>query len=487
MNAPIMGDTTVVTDSGSAERSLRLLVTIASYGEKNLDLLKRIIQVYRSMPMHVDVVVISNAPKQLDPEVRVVVGLPSRNPWSLPFAHKSILAQNIDSYDLFVYSEDDMEVTERNVRAFLRATPHLTSDEIAGFLRYEVDKSGVWSLPDVHGPFHWRPESVIRRGEYVVAEFSNDHSACYVLTQAQLRKAITSGGFLREPYEGRHDMLCTAATDPYTSCGFRKVICISALEDFLVHHLSDRYAKERVAGQIGLPLLECKKQIETLNAILEGSHPVSTLCEVESRMLHRKWSKSYYEEPSQELLTLVPNDARQILSIGCGWGATEACLRGRGATVTAIPLDSIIGAAAAHRGIDVVYGSLESSLGELGSRTFDCVFMTNLLHLLPNPREAVERCSQLVRKGGTLVISGPNFDSLRVRAKRLVGREGHRNLGAYERSGVHMVGPSVVDEYLGHAGLTLATVRWPSSAVNGGIEGRLGRLGSASWVLQAGR
>ncbi len=396
------------------------------------------------------------------------------------------LRKTSHSYDLFVYSEDDMEVTERNVRAFLRATPHLTSDEIAGFLRYEVDKSGVWSLPDVHGPFHWRPESVIQRGEYVFAQFSNEHSACYVLTQAQLRKAITSGGFLREPYEGRHDMLCTAATDPYTSCGFRKVICISALEDFLVHHLSDRYAKERVAAQIGLPLLDCKKQIETLNAILEGSHPVSTLCDVESRMPHRKWSKSYYEEPSQELLALVPNDARQILSIGCGWGATEACLRGRGATVTAIPLDSIIGSAAAHRGIDVVYGSLESSLGELGSRTFDCVFMTNLLHLLPNPREAVERCSQFVRKGGTLVISGPNFDSLRVRAKRLVGREGHRRLGAYADSGISSFGKTTLKRFLRTSGLRVSAMHWSSRDAPHRIEERVGgSLGATSWVLQA--
>src|SRR5437879_6487444 len=74
-------------------RRLRLLVAIASYGEKNLKFLKQMISTYRRMPFDVDVVVLCESPKNLGNEAEVVVGLPSRNPWSLPFAHKAIFAQ----------------------------------------------------------------------------------------------------------------------------------------------------------------------------------------------------------------------------------------------------------------------------------------------------------------------------------------------------------------------------------------------------------
>ena len=114
-------------------RAPRLLVVIASFGDKNLEFLRRITRQYRRMTMHVDVVVVSEAPKPLDPDIKVVVGLPSRNPWSLPFAHKNIFAENLDNYDLFAYSEDDMEVTEENIQAFLQVTPQLEHGEIAGF------------------------------------------------------------------------------------------------------------------------------------------------------------------------------------------------------------------------------------------------------------------------------------------------------------------------------------------------------------------
>ena len=322
-------------------RRLRFLVAIASFGEKNLEFLKKIIHRYQSMAMDVDVVVLSNAPKNLGPTVRVIVGLPSKNPWSLPFGHKALFAENVERYDLFAYSEDDMDVTEKNIQAFLRVTPELKSREIAGYLRYEIGQSGIWSLPEVHAAFHWKPESIARRNGYTIGEFTNEHAAFYLLTQAQLREAITSGGFLRGPCVGRYDMLCTAATDPYINCGLRKVICVSALEDFLIHHVSNRYV-----GQLGLPLSSFKEQIKTIVDIGGKAHPASAICQTESKLLHGRWSKSYYEKTSEELLEMLPKSAKSVLSIGCGSGDTEVELKKHGIEVTAIPLDSIIGAAA---------------------------------------------------------------------------------------------------------------------------------------------
>ena len=193
---------------------------------------------------------------------------------------------------------------------------------------------GSWTNPG--DTFHWKPESVARRGAHTFAEFTNEHAGFYMLTQSQLKRAIASGGFLRGPHRGRYDWPETAATDPYTSCGFKKVICVSELERFLVHHMPNPYVH-----QLDVSLDSFKEQIRTLMSIGEGLHPASTLCDVESAQMPRRWQKSYYERPSDELLNTVPSDANRILSIGSGWGATEARLLRGGVEVTAIPLDSV--------------------------------------------------------------------------------------------------------------------------------------------------
>jgi 2-polyprenyl-3-methyl-5-hydroxy-6-metoxy-1,4-benzoquinol methylase len=473
-----------VAPSDPNRRRLRFLVAIASYGRKNDSFLRRIIQKYQSMAMEVDVVVLSEAPKDLGSEVGVVVGLPSKNPWSLPFGHKKIFAENLERYDLFAYSEDDMEVTEQNIQAFLQATSALNANEIAGFLRYEIDPSGIWSLPEAHWTYHWKPESIARRNGYIIGEFTNEHAAFYLLTQAQLRKAIASGGFLRGPCEGHYDMLCTAATDPYTNCGFRKVICLSALEDFLIHHLPDRYV-----GQLGLPLSSFKEQIKTLEAIAARAHPASTLCGVESKLIHGRWSKSYYEKPAEELLKMVPANAKTVLSIGCGGGATENVLKQRGAKVTALPLDSVIGAVAARLGVEVIYGSWEECQKQLEGQKFDCVLMANLLYLLPNPGEILRQCARFVEKDGTLVVGGPNFGRIPILIRRALGRWDYRKLRTFVESGINVSGPAALAKDIRNSGIQAINIKWcgrtQPESIGGSIQMALGRFWADSWILQA--
>ena len=464
----------------TAPSRLRMLVAIASYGSKNLALLHEMIRRLREFEMHVDIVVLSNEPKALGPGVEVVVGLPSPNPWSLPFAHKALFAQRAADYDLFLYTEDDIGITQAHVEAFLRVTPELADDEIAGFMRYEVDAAGTRYLLDVHGRFHWKPESARRRGDFVVAEYTNEHAAMYLLTRRQLERALVSGGFLRPPCEDQHDMLCTAATDPYTVCGFRKVLCISQLDDFLVHHMSNRYA-----GRWGLTRAEVGEQLRTQIEIAAGRHPASTLCPTETRLMHGEWSKSYHELPSDEVLALVPAHARSVLSIGCGWGAAERRLQARGASLTVVPLDSVVGADAHRAGMEVVYGTLDECRVALGGRRFDALLMTNLLHLLPDPAQAVAAWAPLVAPDGVFVLSGPNLGALRVRAKEMLGRGGYRKLRAYGASGMHRLGPAAVEHQLAAAGLRRCARHWIASAGAGRLESRLGPLGAASWAIQA--
>jgi SAM-dependent methyltransferase len=464
---------------------LKLLVAIASFGQKNLPFLKQIIRNYQDLPMSVDVVVVSESAKELGSNVKVVVGLPSKNPWSLPFAHKKILAENVEQYDLFIYTEDDMDVSKHNILAFIQNSDALTSDEIAGFIRYETDPAGSKILTDVHGRFHWKPESVKRRGDYTVAEFSNEHAAFYILTQPQLRKAIASGGYLREPYEGEYGLPETAATDPYTSCGFRKVVCISHIDNFLIQHMSNLYINRH-----GLSLIDFKEQIGTLLKIQGGLHPASMLFQFKSKLNHGRWEKSYYETPEKVLLEAIPDNTETVLSVGCGSGAAEAELKSRGCSVTALPLDSVIGAVAAQRGIEVVYGTLDEGFKKLKGRKFDCVFLTNLLHLHPNPAEIFDLCSQYLASGGSLVVAGPNFNRLPLLLKRILGWDDFGKLRHFDQSGISICGPGTLKKRCKQLGLCVETVEWFNSAASAhqnwaGIRQRLGGLTKRNWIIRA--
>lgn len=463
----------------------RLLVVIASFGEKNLELLRRVIARYRAMTLPVDVVVVSNAPKDLGPDVEVVVGLPTNDPWSLPFAHKAVMARKLEQYDLFAYSEDDMEVTEENIRAFLRVAPLLAADEIAGFLRYEADSFGNRTLPEVHDCYRWIPESARPRGSLVVAEFTNEHAAFFLLTRPQLRQAIASGGFLRAPYRGRHDMACSAATDPYTSCGFRKVVCVSELEDFLIHHASNRYS-----GKLGPSLAAFQEQIQALIQIGRQTRPAKTLCAVEPRVPGH-WGKDLYESATPEWLKAAPKEARTVLSVGCGEGAFETEMQRRGAAVTALPMDSVIGAAVERRGIPVIYGTLDEAFHLLGSRQFHCVALSHLLHLAPDPEKVIDLCAQRVAPGGRFLISGPNFNRFPILLKRNFCRGDERKMRSFSESGITLCGPASLAKRLRRCGLRVASVHWRNHSALLGKGGppavELGGLTAKDWVLTSVR
>ena len=420
---------------------MKILVGIASYGTKNDRFLRRVIAEYRSMNHPVDVVVFSNVKKALGFEVELIVGLPTRNPWSLPFAHKKVFAERADKYDLFIYSEDDILITQANIEAFLGTTHVLPLNEIAGFLRTEVGPDGRRYFADIHSHFHWGPASVCRRGEYICAYFSNEHSACYLLTQKQLKRVLASGGYLVQPHDGKYSMLETAATDPYTGCGMRKMICISHLDDFLLPHLPNNYI-----GRLGLEERELCRQVDALLAINRGERIPTKLFSVETRVQHQQWSKLYYEPRNESILSMVPKKAN-VLSVGCGQGLTEQALIERGNHVVGLPLDSVIASCAEAKGVNVVLGELNTVSRHFNGDRFDCILFLSILHLLPNPAATLASFARLLSPDGRIVIELPNFSYLPYVWHRVRRDPQFKNLGSYEASGLHITTQRVVRKW----------------------------------------
>jgi 2-polyprenyl-3-methyl-5-hydroxy-6-metoxy-1,4-benzoquinol methylase len=435
--------------------STRVLVALSSYGTSHDPYLSQVIREYQSMSFDADIVVLSNLPKKVAPGVEViVVDLRGKDPWSLLFAHRQILAQRLNDYDLFIHCEDDVLIRESNIRAFLEASGVLQEDELPGFFRYEEGPQGKRSYPDVRACYHWQPESVHLRSPYTTAFFTNEHSGCYVLTRGQLRKAIESGGFLVKAHKGRYDAGCSAATDPFTQCGLRKVICISHLDDFLIHHLSNRY----VGISVGVDDGELRRQIKALLQVQQNGSRTTSLLETETKLSERRYSKNYYEPVRPEVMAAIAEGVRSVLSVGCEWGATEVRLAEKGLRVSAVPLDPVIAGAAGAKGVEIINCSLAQAPRYLANREFDGLILSNVLHLVPNPAETLSSFAALLGGGGMAIVVAPHTARMAAAWKMIRHGENLRDLASYQRTGVQRVSRQVILSWFRAAGMRVEKV-----------------------------
>lgn len=410
---------------------MRVLVAIAYYGTTNEAYVRRIIDEYLGMSHDVDVVVLTEQVKALPAAVEQRIGLPIDDPYSLPFAHKELFAERLHDYELFIYSEDDTLVTEASIDAFRRATDDLPPDYLAGFLRTE-EHDGVVYCSSAHNHYHWDPELVLRAGSELYGAFSNPHSACFMLTQAQLGQAIDSGGFLLAPREGRYSMRVTAATDPYTSCGFTKVLPLGRFRDHLLPHLTNRYI-----GDLGVRMDDMEAQIHRL-AASESEQPLPALVDPVVDLDDYRWDVRFHRRPSPAVVDAVAADASSVLSIGTGSGALEAALLDRGLDVIGVPLDPIIAVVAERRGVLTLTPDLGSALAEVADRRFDAIVLDDIVWRLPDPVAALRALRSRLHRRGRIIATAPNLrhERLRIRAgrstSRLPDRLEHADHGVHE-------------------------------------------------------
>lgn len=389
--------------SSTQPSQLRLLVTIANHGDKQRHFLEQLLASYRSMPYEVSVVILSDKEKDFGPDVEVRVGAPSPNPWSLPFAHRQVFQDRLRDYDYFIYSEDDTLVTAEHIEAFVRGCEMLGKNEIPGFIRSETDSEGNLHYSGCHSHFRWIPSSVCERGGKLWAELSNQHSACYIASRQHLEQAFASGGFPLEPHEGQYDMLCTAATDLYVSCGFKRLVCIDDLPAYTLPHLPNKYI-----GILGTPQEELDWQIEALRKIHAGKLPAEEISFPETKLPGGMASKHYWEQPDPKLEELIGRPSLRILIWGSGNGRLGLGLRQAGHRVSVVPLDPVMGECCKKRGL---------SFHESGEQ-YDVLVVADALHVVKDPTRQLERLRPLIRRGGRLIARVPNLNSINLRRKR---------------------------------------------------------------------
>ena len=411
--------------------NMKILVAIANHGTKNRRFLDRLISSYRAMRYDVTIVVLSDKPKEdLPTDIEVLVGAPTSNPMSLTFAHRRLFVQRARDFDLFIYSEDDTLIEERHIDAFTQMNALLPDDEIAGFMRYELRPSGERSYCSAHSFFRWDTETVrVCNGE-LFASFTNPHSAMFMMTREQLRKAIDSGGFSVPPHEGVWGMLEAAATDPYLRCGFKRRIAISRIDEFLLHHLPNKYLDE-----LGAKPDDLNVQLQALADIAAGRKSGKVLVDPGSRLPVAPWGIQCYPRAFDELRDCLPGEVASALSIGVTAGILERELFGDDATIVGIPIDNALGAMARLRNIEVTPPDWTEAMRQVQGRSFDVVLLHDVLHRFPEPTRILRDLQERLTSNPQIIITMPNLWHYRLRSA--VRRRKSILPRSYAESGMH--------------------------------------------------
>ena len=104
----------------------------------------------------------------------------------------------------------------------------------------------------------------------------------------------------------------------------------------------------------------------------------------------------------------------RLLDVGCGRGDVAGWFVGRGWQVAGVEPSEKAAKQAAKRGVEVHRGTLDDAPWEPAS--FDAVTFNHVLEHVPDPRATLRRAAALLRPGGFLVVSAPNFGAWQRRA-----------------------------------------------------------------------
>jgi len=123
-------------------------------------------------------------------------------------------------------------------------------------------------------------------------------------------------------------------------------------------------------------------------------------------LIRRRGDKALRSSPLNVLASMPPGN---LLDVGCGRGDIGSAFVARGWTVSGVEPSEDACIAARERDIDAFAGTLEEAPFPPGH--FDAILFQHSLEHVAVPREDIRRARELLRPGGVLIISLPNFAS----------------------------------------------------------------------------
>jgi len=188
----------------------------------------------------------------------------------LTWQYRDLFIKEKNNYNLFIYNENDMLITQRHIDTLLDITPNLPKRSAVGFLRYEEYEGKKYLIDFSFGPKE-KIQLVKEVGDDVLVSPVNTNQSCHILTKEQLnlliddnlytptndnpRKYFKDGSshpnttewwnknFFQGDKRGYIRCKTSSASEPYSIGRLLRYISINNYDNLLIHHLSNDYVK----------------------------------------------------------------------------------------------------------------------------------------------------------------------------------------------------------------------------------------------------
>ncbi|MFS0787267.1 glycosyltransferase [Shouchella sp. 1P09AA] len=161
----------------------------------------------------------------------------------------------------------------------------------------------------------------------------------------------------------------------------------------------------------------------------------------------QKWGEdlSYFMHGRPELVQLVPQDAKQILDIGCGAGATGLQLINRQNSELVGVEGNEKMAQIARSYYKAVYAiNLDETVPPLKQESFDVILFADILEHLKDPWKIVQQYASFLKKGGAIIASIPNIGHAEALLPLLSGRFDYRDAGILDKTHLRFFTPQTL-------------------------------------------
>jgi 2-polyprenyl-3-methyl-5-hydroxy-6-metoxy-1,4-benzoquinol methylase len=141
----------------------------------------------------------------------------------------------------------------------------------------------------------------------------------------------------------------------------------------------------------------------------------------------------------EEMLNFVPAESKKILDVGCGIGTFGSLLKQRSdVEVWGVEIHPEAALVAEKHLDKVLCGDINNLLqNSLLEKSFDCIVFNDILEHLYNPDEILVKTKKILKSGGIVVSSIPNFRYVGNLWEIIVNKDfQYKNAGILDRTHV---------------------------------------------------
>lgn len=168
--------------------------------------------------------------------------------------------------------------------------------------------------------------------------------------------------------------------------------------------------------------------------------------------MYESTTYQYFEDVNWGLLRLWGDRKNlDVLDVGCGFATTSQHIAKRGNRVTGIESSAEAVAVARTRISEVIHADLQNHT--LGDRRFDVIIFADVLEHLSWPIGVLRGYLDLLKDGGSVIVSLPNVGLWSVRLNLLLGRFRYEETGVLDRTHLRFFTRRTAREMIEQVGL----------------------------------